>query len=968
VQTFNWATASLNLPPCWDVNINKEAKVAGLPATNSPWTYSGNTNPINYTITTTNIAQSPLGNSTSANPGWTVTDGFVDPLNQNLASAFYSNSSVTQGHTAPPAQVCVLPGWCWTVPPHNGTSQIGIKNLNPGEDGIWNIQFNGNPVTGEHITNCAKVGIAGKESDLYYSNFDPATPKQDCVKIPVIEVTKIPVQKILDDQTGAGIKAMGPFGFNVSCSPFPLQTTSTSFSLSTDATGQSPIHNIFPVPVLSNSCTITEISKPAVPQAAINACIAKHGAGATAVWQTAGSPTTLTGPFSQNMPTVKVINSLVCVPPPVVKLTINKVVANPKLPDGLSIPALTFPISINCTPAATPNTLPLLAGNASGTGFVYVQAGAVCSVSEPNPPIPPLVYEHCYRQGMTAQWVTTYSPNNPFTVGPNGTTVTITNRWECVPNKDSAQVTVYKYLKGPIDLPRDVLQSLTFTVTANCNPAAAAPNPITIGVGQPAVFNVQLGATCTYTESLPIFPAEMIKYCERQGGVPFWSTPIFNPAPTGTIKKKSEKLEIYNRWDCRKKRQPVDFGIRKTVDTSGLPAGTNVPLQNYTINVSCNPPASANSVVIPAGTTPGSTQISVDAGATCVVSEPVPPMPNVINKYCKDNGFTGAMWNPPTFLPSSTITFGNTGKSVSIKNTWKCVGQPASTKIEITKKLEGPQITSNFPAMTFNINANCSPAATPSIVPITTPATSTFPVTAMNSTTVPYGATCTISEPSLPPLPVEARNHCVALLGAGAYASWEPATFSPSTTLTANTAIQSVTVTNKWKCNAPFVHPWLLTITKTVQGPVGAPAIPATAFVINTNCTTPTTPTSVTVTTATTANGGIAVATGASCSVSEVPPPVPAAATQYCSGLNGGGQIAVWEAPVISPAGPVAGSFPTDPKTVTVTNKWKCIFPTITKKKKPRFKINIGIGGSIGGGGGGKPKDKPRDTPRTDRP
>ena len=921
VQAFNWATASLDLPPCWDVIINKSAKVGGLPATNSPWTYTGNTNPINYTITTTNTAQSPLGNGGSPNPGWTVTDGFVDSTNPNIPSAYYNNSSVTQGHTAPPVAVCVLPGWCWTVPPHNGTSQIGIKNLNPAENGIWNIQFNGNPVNGQDITNCAKADIGGKTAGIYYSSFDPAKPKQDCVTIPVVEVTKIPVQKIVDDQTGAGIKAAGPFGFTASCSPFPLQTVSSTFSLSTDGTGMSPIHNVFPVPVLSNSCTTTEISKPAVPQAAINACIAKLGAGASAVWQTAGSPTTLTGPFSQNVATVKITNSLVCVPPKKVPLNVTKIVTNPTLPNGQVIPMPTFPINISCNPAATPNNLSL---NNGATGTVNVLPGAVCSVSETNPPIPPLVYEHCRQKGMQAQWVTTYSPSNPFTVGPNGTNVTVTNKWECVPKKDNAQVTVTKYLKGPIDLSQDVLKTLTFTVTANCTPAAV-PNTVTVTVGQSAVFNVQLGAVCTYTETLPAFPPEMIEYCLSKGGTPKWTTPIFAPAATGTIKNKQENLKVFNRWSCDPKLPPPSgiVNIIKRVDTSALPPGVALPLQNYTINVSCNAPTSSNSVVIQAGTTSGMGSFSTSIGASCTLSEPVPPMPNVLDQYCKNNGYTGAVWNPPSYTPSNTINPVTANQTVVIGNSWKCVGSPPQTaQIEFIKKLEGPQISSTFPAMTFTIKANCTPAATPILVPVTTPATSTLPVTASGSTQVPMGASCTISEPSLPLLPIEAKNHCVATLGAGAYASWESPSYSPSSNVVANSAMQTVTVTNKWKCNAPFIHPWLLKVEKIVQGPTGAPALPAAPYVINTNCSLPSSPTSVTLTTATSTFANAVVPTGAACSISEVPPAVPVTAQNYCATL---GQTAIWEPPVITPSGPVSGSFPADPKTVTVLNKWKCV-------------------------------------------
>ena len=947
IQNVNWATASLDLPKCWDANINKSASVGGLPATNSPWTYAGNPNAINYTITTTNTSQGTWGDPNSANPGWVVSDGFVDPSNTGIPSAYYSNANVQQGHSAPLAPVCNAAGWCWTTAPHDGTSTIGVKNLTAGENGIWNIQYTGDVKTDQKVVNCAEVSVPlGTQTDAtHYSNFDPAKPKRDCVTIPVVEVTKIPVQKIVDDQTGAGIKAAGPFGFTASCSPFPLQTVSSAFSLSTTSpTGTSPIHNIFPVPVNSTSCTITETSTPAVPVAAIKACQAKLGKGATAVWQTAGSPTTLTGPLSQNVDTVKITNSLVCVPPKQVKLTIIKRVENPKLPNGQLIPPMAFPISVTCTPAATPNTISLTAGSVQGVGSVMVQPGAICTVSEPNPPIPPLVYEHCRQQGMKAQWVTTYTPSNPFTVGLNGTTVVVNNTWECVGDKDGAIIKVTKILKSPVDLPSATAMSLFFTINANCTPAAT-PSSVSITAGQTAVFNVQIGAACTFTETLPPLPAEYIKYCEKRGMVAEWNTPVFVPGASFIIKKKEQTLEVINSFKCVKKvRDPYGtVNLIKQVDTTGLPAPVMLPAQNYTINIACTPgPVLPSSVTLSAGITAGSGSFSAAIGSVCTLTEQTPAMPAAITAYCKSIGATGAVWDLPT-IPPVTVNVPN--QTIAIVNAWHCtpVDNPKGS-LEVIKEVTNPVPGAYIPPQSFPMTVTCTPPTGPVVV--TNMPLSGWPGASALINNIPVGTNCNVVE-GTPSIPANLATMCA---NQGKTFQWDPPVYVPVSGATVITAgVNVIRVKNTWSCVGGT---GTLSVTKTVNTPQGPFPFPQKSWVINTNCTPVGSASTVTLTTAQTGNasvsatGSITAPIGANCTVSETQPPA-TALPNWAAGYCANSAVApVWAAPTYTVNGVTTSTPPTlgivaGTQNVTINNAWSCS-PNILNGQVQIFKKVFG--------------------------
>ncbi len=280
VQNVNWASTGTLLPKCWDAHVEKSATVGGLPANTPAWTYAGNTNAVNFAITTTNDADSPFGTSTAPGNGWTITDTLASP---------YSNAGNQQG-----MPVCSPLGWCWTAPlPNDGKKQIGVKNLGVNASGVWNIKTTGPWTNGVNIQNCAKlqaVGYAsGPNGPNWYNNANDPTKLESCVTVPVIETTKIEVRKQVIDQTGAGVTAMGAFGFGVACTPYAIPSAATtSFSLSTGSSGYSNYQAVNPV-AKYGTCTVSETSMPAIPAAMATKCN-----GAANVIVTSSAPVVLT--------------------------------------------------------------------------------------------------------------------------------------------------------------------------------------------------------------------------------------------------------------------------------------------------------------------------------------------------------------------------------------------------------------------------------------------------------------------------------------------------------------------------------------------------------------------------------------------------------------------------------------------------------------------------------------------------
>lgn len=828
-QDKNWATVEAALPKCWDAIVNKSASVSGLPGGSSPWTYFGNNlNPITYTITTTNTAQSAL--SGPATLGFVVKDGFASP---------YSNTQVTSGNCAS--------SWCWTAPiPHDKRWQIGIKNLAPGANGIWNLTLPGTAVKqGQNINNQACVDAQGVQAGPGWYNNSGVNPKCTTAEVQVIPVTTISVRKQVIDQTGAGVTALGQFKLEVSCTPYgiPVASPTTSFH-TTNNTSFSNFFTVNTVP-MSGVCKVAETAMPAIPNAMAQRC---NGVGNVAV--TSNAPITL-GALSATGNQVTVTNTYRCIKTP--KLTVTKRISNP--------------------------------------------AGSVA------------------------------------------------------------------------------LTNMNFSVTANCGASGTVTQTVNNGTAiGTIIFAVQLNETCTVTENapLPSFPQSAKTFCGI-GKMPEWKTPLINPNNgTVTIGASGAQVFIINEWHCVAETGQLEV-IKEITNPMTAVA---VPPQSYPISVSCVSPQGGPATVtnLPLSGWPGASALinNIPVGWTCTVNEQVASVsiPEPLANNCPA-GTTFAWNDPAVYVPSSgSVVIAAGVNVVRVKNTWSCKSNLPTDQLEIIKNVQGPAIPTQFPQMTFNIGVTCNPAASMPNLPIMTLASSNATFGNSGMFTTPENANCVISE-TPPPIPLAAITHCKAT-AAGSFgaantsAMWEEPIYTPSSNIAMGPGIQTVTVTNKWKCVSG--HPMGIKVIKTVQGPTGAPVLPIMPFVISNSCNTSGTVTnsSATINTATTStavNIGSLVGGGSYCSISEVQPlPFPTSADTYCDTVTPGSK-AKWNNPTYSLPMPILADSNVIIKVVTVTNSWYCLSNSkvaLKKKKKPKFKINIGIGIGGGGGGGDRPKP-PRD-------
>jgi Domain of unknown function (DUF5979)/Domain of unknown function DUF11 len=919
-QVVNWAAVKAQLPACWDATVNKSATVVGLPLTTAPWTYVGGP-AINYVITTTNKGQSPLGNPNSppAKPQWFVEDNFTTP---------YLNANATAG-----SPLCVPnTPWCHSAPaPLIPKSKIAVKTLAPLSAGQWNLQYPGPFVASKPIKNCANLTPDfGGEVGNYYQNTQPIQPPA-CITIPVVDVTKLTVTKVLIDNTGANQKVGGPYVFNVSCSLYPAPTAVANFSLYTSSSGSSAAHTVFPV-AMGSVCTIVETSAP-IPAASALAC---GGAANVDAQVTYAQPPNPLNPQSANNSapnSATVTNTLKC---KTGVLNVTKVVAGSVLPPAFANISKNYSISVACNPAGTPTTLLLNAGASSASGNVTAPLNASCTVTEPPTALPTNVVSYCASLGQTASWdPVTIAPASPIIITAGTNAVTVTNKWKC--SSPASMFHVHKKLDpGPGGVQ---LTGLQFTIQTNCTPTAANFASVT-GTSLPASSNFPngnmigliiqpAGSTCAFSEPiLPNFPQAAITQCLPNGD-PVWSTPTFVAMPN--------IMTVTNAWTCVPKVPgAAQLTINKVVTgpapTVILPP--SAPLQAYDFTGTC---LASLAPVSASGTTNGSGVFNVTAGSTsCTLSEAAPAMPPLLSNYCALLGQV-AVWDAPSYNPSSTIPIVSGNNTVTVTNNWKC-----APSLKVKKEVKGPIMPLTVtqppttPAQNYTISATCTGMASPLVFNLN--ASESTPATGILAANL--NSTCTLTE-SPPSTPSSVFDYCNQLYfgnnGNPYVVEWEAPVFLPATPITIGQIVGAgVTVTNKWKCVPPPAA-GTVQFYKVIEAPIGAASVnwSGTTFEFQAGNATPqsvTLPVSA---------GGISMAysalmtvpVGASLAVTEVLPAFPSGASTYCSAQNG--QIPSWKQPVIkkvvSSPPPVYAPI-TLPITMTsgllrlaVFNTWECV-------------------------------------------
>ncbi len=712
-QIRNWASVRTMLPKCWDAQVSKKATVGGLPGGTAPWTYAGNPNPVNYAITVTNLAQSNLSGPNI--PGWIVQDKFD-------AAGPYSSGQQTFINCTPST-------WCWSGAPHNPKGEVGIKFLNKygqaGSQGDWNLQLPGSAVQqGKDILNCAWILPQGVQAGAdWYNNSvlspipthtcsenpsvpshacPPDSPLVACVKVPVIEVTKISVRKEIVDQTGANVTAASGYAITVGCTPYAVPTNAGgSITLNTGSTGTSPYQSVYPVP-MTGTCTVTETANP-IP----SAISAKCGGLANVIATVSSTP--LPSPLNPVDNQVTVTNTYSCKPPANSgQLEVIKQLNTIQHP--IQFPATNWLINTNCTPAATASTLTLTtpaSGNAqiTASGMVNAPVGSTCAVSEQLPAnslIPSWFKNNCIAQGGTAVWDTPqYSvnggpasataPSVPISSGVQ--TVTVINGWHCGPAAPAnGQVQIFKQVKGPATVPPPPTFSGTYVINSNCS-VPSSPTSVSITTtsqGGGGAITAPVGTNCGFTETQPAFPAGLIN-CGT-GQVPVWDPPVYTLIPGNTpvtmplnITTGLQNLLVTNTWKCA-----GQLTIVKTlVDQNQI--GTSVSAQDYVVDVTCTTPNSANTYPINTNYT-ATIVVPAAIGATCTVTEQAPPVPPEITAHCAAVNSTVAPWTTSysvsggpalttsTPLVISSVTANNI---VRVYNGWHCAN---NQKVKPKKK------------------------------------------------------------------------------------------------------------------------------------------------------------------------------------------------------------------------------------------------------------------------------------------
>jgi Domain of unknown function DUF11 len=939
-QNVNWAAVKAQLPACWDAAVNKSATVDGLPATNAPWTYVGGPG-INYSITTTNKGQSNLGNPLApvAKPQWLVEDNFTAP---------YANSNVSAG-----SPICgpTNAAWCHSAAPMDPRSVIAIKNLAPQASGVWNIKYNAPFLAGNPIKNCANVKPdLGLDAGNYYLNFIPSPTPTACVTIPVVEVTEIKIKKLLVDNTGGNVKAGGPFDMQISGAPYPVPSNQANFSLTTDITGMSPVHTVFPV-ARASSITLSEITAP-IPPASAQACggagnvdVIKEYQDAAGLWKP--MPAILTNLNTQQVGNnITVRNTLKCKP---AGISITKVVTGPvTLPSQYAAINQSYTINAACNPASTPTSVVIFAGAQSGSGTMQAMANSSCNFSEPAPALPQGIKDYCSSTGQTAAWdPVTFSPANPVTLAAGTTTLTVTNKWKCVPVAANTPTLVITKKVEQIVVP-GLTQPYSaavksYQVTANCS-TAPAPNLSLLALNasgaSPAsgTISVALGANCAISEAPPSMPSDLTNFCGQlyngNNGNPWtaaWEQPVFTPSANITITTGTNAVTVTNKWKCLPPiatSTTATLTINKVVAKQYYPGNSapNADAQNYSVNASCyGSPVTVNA----SGTASGSNTVNVTPGANCSFSEPTLAMPANIVAFCVGKGTP--TWKPPVFTPAS-LTVANGSNSVTVTNSWECATPPPTgVTLQIKKVVKGPTATSTTPVpiapiQSFQVSSSCFSGS----VSLNAGGATLGGAIKGNLT---LGANCTFSEatPTIDPL---LNSYCATVSGTGVgTATWSAPVFTPPSLILAS-GINTATVTNTWGCAPAAPAAPTVKFYKIVNGP--SANAPSTGSLNYSFSAAGASPASVSIS-ATTISAGysapLTAALGSSLNVIETLPSL--AGNNLINNFCGSGKTATWNPPTYAK---VISSPPTITQPITmpitmtagetrivVTNSWKCV-------------------------------------------
>ena len=482
--------------------------------------------------------------------------------------------------------------------------------------------------------------------------------------------------------------------------PFTSNGTPSSFTLS-DGT-QQLIQTPNPLSATAQAVTATEGATPGWGLTSIT-CVDINGASAAgfvAINQATGVVTaSLTGTNPSATCTYTNTNTAVVN----VSKTVTGTVAG-------YVAASTFPITVNCGAGHTQTFNLINGGNAQLAG---IPPGTSCTVSEGTLPAPAPNY---------AYGTPGISNAGPFTTVAGGSTSSIVTNTLA---RQTGSLTVTKVVTGPGSSASQVTGSFPFSVDCGGDGTFTGSVAITAGAtNSSSVPGIPAGASCTVTETgTTTAPAGFS-----------WSAPMYtgNPAtiPVGT----AATVTITNPLAAL---PSGSISVAKSVVGGPIPAGS------FSITVAC--PANGavaaynstqtvtggNSVIFSGVPTPNASDCSVTESATL----PTPP--------------TNYAWDASN-TPPAALTAVSVGDSVTVTNT---LVRQTST-ITINKTVTGGP--GGGVSGAFNFSAECGADDVGGLAGNPYPATiilSGASFGSSNTIVVPAGATCTVSETSVPGAP-----------------------------------------------------------------------------------------------------------------------------------------------------------------------------------------------------------------------
>jgi len=525
------------------------------------------------------------------------------------------------------------------------------------------------------------------------------------------------------------------------------------------------------------------------------------------------------------------------------------------------------------TPSAT-QTVTAGTGTPGTVTFANIPQGAICTVGEGTLPTPPTSYVWAAstptitQPGAIAATPATASVVNTMVLQVAGLTVVKTVAGGPSSYSGTFPVSVAcTFNGGPVT-------GITPSATQNVTAGTSTSGSVTFG-------NIPQGSACTVSEgTLPTAPTGYT-----------WGTPAITQP--GAIAATGSTATVANSLT----QQFGSLSVTKTV--TGGAAGYS---GSFPITAACTfngapvtgiTPSATQTVTAGTGTPGTLTFANIPQGATCTISEGTLPTPPASYTFG-----TPAITQPATAIGAAPV-------SASVLNT---LSQQFGS-LNVTKSVSGAPsgYSGSFPitaACTFNgaLVTGITPSATQTVTAGTsTPGTLTF-------ANIPHGATCTVSEGTLPTPPASY-----------AWVAGTPTITQPAGAIAATPAAASVV-------NTMVLQVAGLTVVKTVAG---GPSTYSGSFPISVACTlngnpvtgiTPSATQNVTAGTSTSGSVNFGnIPQGATCAVSEGM--LPTAPTGY-----------TWATPAITQSGAIAatGSTATVANTLTASDPPFHLTKTVT--------------------------------------